>query len=131
MLFVSKDQGYTFSREKSIADSSVTPHVLCLEEGVVIIYGRPGVHIVCSKDNGETFSSPVAVIGKTLTEELEGGKTYMQAKYTDTDSYSNTFIEKLSKDAFLILYTNLKYNPGDGLFHKATLVRKATIKKEN
>ena len=128
MLFVSKDKGYTWSKGWTVADSSVTPHVLAFKGGVVVIvYGRPGVHIKVSTDGGKTFGKPLSIIGKTLTEELSSGKSYMDAKYFDMDSYSNTFIEKLSENSFLILYTDMKYDPGDGLRHKAGFVRKITI----
>lgn len=48
----------------------------------------------------------------------------MAAKYFDTSSYSNTFVEKLSENSVLVLYNNLKYDDGDGLRHKAAFVRK-------
>lgn len=53
----------------------------------------------------------------------------MDAKYFDTVSYSNTFVEKLSDQSILVLYNNLKYDDGDGKNHKATFVRKITIEK--
>lgn len=131
MLFVSKDGGYTWSEGKSVADSSVTPHVIALENGkVVIVYGRPGVHIAVSEDGGESFSKPVCVIGETLKGALANGKSYMQAKYTDMDSYSNTFLEKIGENEFLLLYTDMKYDNGDGQKHKASLVRKIKIIEE-
>ena len=75
------------------------------------------------------FSAPVSIIGKTLTEEMSLGKTYMQAKYSSADSYSNTFVEKISDNSFLILYTDLKYDNGDGSLHKAGLVKKITLQQ--
>lgn len=128
VFFVSEDYGYTWSEEKFIADSSVTPHVLTFgNEMVVVIYGRPGVHMIYSTDGGITFSEPISIIGKTLTEELSLGKNYMQVKYASADSYSNTFVEKVSENSFLILYTDLKYDNGDGLYHKAGLVKRINI----
>ena len=125
---VSKDNGHTWSDERMIADSSVTPHVLAFKNGaVVVIYGRPGVHMILSEDGGERFSEPVSIIGKTLTQELNSGKEYLQAKHYDADSYCNTFVERISDNSFLILYTDLKYDPGDGLCHKAGLVKKITV----
>ena len=128
MLFVSKDGGYTWLEGRSVADSSVTPHVLAFDNGrVAIVYGRPGVHIALSEDGGETFSAPVTVIGETLKEALASGKSYMQAKYYDMDSYSNTFVERTGENEFLLLYTDMKYDDGDRQRHKATLVRKIKI----
>ena len=130
MLFVSKDNGYRWSDAFPVADSSVTPHVVALgDDLIVIVYGRPGVHLRVSDDGGKTFGEPITLIGKTLTEERSLGKGYMEAKYADMDSYSNTFLEKLSDGSFLILYTDLKYDPGDGLRHKAGFVCRITVKR--
>lgn len=128
MLFTSNDNGFTWSNERSVSDSSITPHVLCFGKNiVVVIYGRPGVHLKVSKDGGRTFGKPISIIGKTLTGELKCGKTYMDAKYFDTSSYSNSFVEKISNNEFIILYNDLKYDNGDGLNHKAGLIKKVKI----
>ena len=122
--------GYTWTKPRKVADSSVTPHVVALKDGIVIlIYGRPGVHFEISEDNGETWSGSYPIIGKTLAEELADGKSYMDAKYFDACSYSNTFVEKLSESSVLVLYNNVKYDDGDGKHHKAAFVRKITIEK--
>lgn len=127
-LFVSKDDGYTWTEEQSVSDSSVTPHVLALKgDIIVVIYGRPGVHMIVSLNGGKTFGSPISIIGKTLQEELAEGKSYMEAKYYDMRSYSNSFVEKISDNSFLVLYTDMKYDIGDGKAHKATLVREVSI----
>ena len=51
----------------------------------------------------------------------------MDAKYFDMRSYSNSFVEKISENSFLIVYNDMKYDAGDGKAHKATLVRKVTV----
>ena len=51
----------------------------------------------------------------------------MDAKYGDTSSYSNTFVEKISENTVLILYNDMKYDCGDGKKHKATLARTVTV----
>ena len=130
LICISEDNGYTWTKPKKVADSSVTPHVVALDNGVVVlIYGRPGVHFKVSEDYGKTWSGSYPIIGKTLSEELYDGKSYMDAKYFDTVSYSNTFVEKLSDQSILVLYNNLKYDDGDGKNHKAAFVRKITIEK--
>ena len=130
LLCRSSDNGYTWTKPEKVADSSVTPHVVALADGIVLlIYGRPGVHFKISEDNGVSWSSSYPIIGKTLSEELAAGKSYMAAKYFDTSSYSNTFVEKLSDNSVLVLYNNLKYDDGDGLCHKAAFVRKITAER--
>ncbi len=130
LLCLSADNGYTWTKPVCIADSHVTPHVIALKDGLVIlVYGRPGVHFKVSEDNGLNWSNSYPIIGKTLSEELAGDKDYMDFMYFDSISYSNTFIEKLSDDTILILYNNQKYDDGDGKHHKAAFVRKITITK--
>lgn len=104
--------------------------MIALDNGIVVLVcGRPGLHFKVSEDYGKTWSGSYPIIGKTLSEELYDGKSYMDAKYFDTVSYSNTFVEKLSEQSFLVLYNNLKYDDGNGKNHKAAFVRKTTIEK--
>ena len=130
MLAISHDNGYTWEKPVSVADSSVTPHIEALKDGIVFLaYGRPGVHCKISCDNGKTWSNPYPIIGKSLEQERAEGRSDLESKYYDTCSYSNLFVEKISDDSVLVLYTDLKYDPGDGLHHKAGLVRKITVTK--
>ena len=131
MLAISKDNGYTWSEPVSISDCSITPHIEALKDDIVFfVYGRPGVHFKYSCDNGATWSDSVSIIGNTLEEERALGKPDIVSKYEDTPSYSNSFVEKISDDTVLVLYTDLKYNPGDGINHKAGFVKKITITRE-
>ncbi len=84
-----------------------------------------------STDNGHTWSEPITLIGKTLSEHRALGDDYMDCKFWDMDTYANTFVEVLGDDTFLICYTDMKYQTGDGLNHRATLARKITFKKED
>ena len=129
---ISKDLGRTWCKPFPVADSSVTPQLITLDESVVILfYGRPGVHFKYSEDGGQTWSKPYSIIGKTLKEERAAGKSDFDSKYGDTVSYSNIFIERLSNDSVLVLYNDLKYDEGDGIRHKAAFVREITVKKGN
>lgn len=131
MVTISEDNGYTWCKPFSISDSSVTPHVVALENGItVIVYGRPGVHFKYSEDDGKTWSESVSVIGNTLEECRSMGIKDSDSKYFDTISYSNTFVEKTGKNSFLVLYNNLKYDDGDGQNHKAAFVKEITFEKE-
>ena len=130
MYCISKDGGYTWSKPVSVADSSVTPHMVGLADGIVVcIYGRPGVHMKYSADNGETWSKSYPIIGKTLEEERAAGRSDADSKYFDTVSYSNTFVEKIDENTVLVLYTDVKYCDGSGRLTKASLVKKIRITK--
>ena len=127
---ISKDKGFTWSEPLIVTDASVTPHIICLENGIVVlVYGRPGVHFKYSIDNGETWSEDISIIGKTLSEYRKEGRDDYEIKYRDTVSYSNTFVDYKGGNEFLILYNNLKYDEGDGVHHKAAFVRKISIEK--
>lgn len=132
MLSRSSDNGHTWSTPVPIADGCVTPHLVTLKNGVIVlIYGRPGIHMKYSTDSGKSWSEPITLIGKTLSEHRARGDDYMDCKFWNMDTYANTFIEVLSEDTFLICYTDMKYQTGDGLNHRATLVRKITFKRED
>lgn len=130
MVAISHDNGYTWSEPTAVADSSVTPQVVSLENGItVLIYGRPGVHLKYSKDNGKTWSSSYSIIGETLEECRKKGIKDADSKYFDMISYSNSFVEVLDSNSILVLYNHMKYDEGDGVLHKATFVKKITFEK--
>lgn len=127
MLFISHDGGFTWEDERPIADSSVTPHVIALKNGALaVIYGRPGVHMIVSEDGGRTFSTPYSLIGTIRAEEKAAGKSFSEMDRFDV-SYSNSFYTMLDEESFLVLYSDMSCDPGDGLCHKAGVVRKIRI----
>lgn len=127
---VSHDLGKTWSPVREIADSSTMPILTKLENGLIVLtYGRPGVHLLVTEDNGATWQGPFTVVGRTLKEELAAGSDYMDCKFFDTISYSNVFPAATGPDT-LVLCTNLmKYDPGDGKPHRTAVVYEVTIAK--
>ena len=126
----SEDFGQTWVQPYPIAESSITPQLISLKDNVlVLLYGRPGVHMKYSVDNGKTWSESTPIIGKTLTESRAEGLTDYESKYGKMDSYANVFAEKLSEDTFIVLFNDMKYDEGDGAKHRAGFVQKITIKK--
>jgi hypothetical protein len=124
----SDDNCKTWSEPKEIADSSITPHIVTLKDDVLlVVYGRPGVHCKVSFDKGNTWSDSYSIIGKTLTEERNSGKSDAESKYFDTSSYSNTFVEKISDNEVLVCYNNLKYPDKNGVNTKAVFVKKISL----
>ena len=119
--------GYTFEKPREIADSSVTPHILALGNVLIVIYGRPGVHLKYSTDNGKTWSASISIIGKTLTEERAGGRSDFDSKFGSSISYSNTFVEKISENEAIICYNDLTYPDENGIPTKAAFVRRIKI----
>ena len=110
MLARSTDNGLTWSEPEKVASSSVTPHLVKLENGVVaLVYGRPGVHVQFSSDGCRSWQSRTSLIGKTAEEEVAAGRNLIDAMYGDTVSYSNTRTVVTGPDRFLVLYTDFKH----------------------
>lgn len=124
MFCRSFDSGYTWSKPTSVSDSSVTPHIVSLGDALVLIYGRPGVHIKYSFDKGDRWSEPYSIIGKTLEEERRLGRSDFESKYLKSYSYSNTFWERISDNEIIMLYNDLRYPDENGIETKAAFVRK-------
>lgn len=127
MLCISRDCGHTWSAPRAIADSSVTPHIIALEDVLLLIYGRPGVHVKFSTDRGESWSEPQTLIGKTLKEERENGRSDFESKYGDPDSYCNTFWEYISPREIIVLYNDLRYPDSLNVPTKAAFVRNISV----
>lgn len=127
---VSHDLGMTWEPAREIADSSVTPHLTKLENGLIVLtYGRPGVHLMVTEDHGATWQGPFPVIGRTLEQELAAGRDYMDCKYFDTISYSNVFPARTGPETLLLCTNLMKHDPGDGQPHRTAVVYEVTITK--
>lgn len=128
----SEDLGKTWAKPYPIAESSITPQLISLKNNIlVLLYGRPGVHMKYSTDSGKTWSDSTPIIGKTLTESRAEGLTDYESKYGKMDSYANVFAEKLADDTFIVLFNDMKYDEGDGEKHRAGFVQKITIKRNS
>ena len=110
VLARSADSGATWSAPERVASSSVTPHLVSLESGVVaLVFGRPGVHVQFSTDGCRSWQALTSLIGKTAEEEVAAGRDLVDAMYRDTVSYSNTRTVITGPDRFLVLYTDFRY----------------------
>ena len=125
MLARSADNGLTWSAPEPVASSSVTPHLVRLENGVVaLVFGRPGVHVQFSTDGCGSWHTLTSLIGKTAEEEVAAGRDLIDAMYRDTVSYSNTRTVITGPDRFLVLYTDFKYG---GECRKAIVVQEVIV----
>jgi hypothetical protein len=121
----SADNGFTWSAPERVASSSVTPHLVKLENGTVaLVFGRPGVHVQFSSDGCRSWEALTSLIGKTAEEEVAAGRDLLDAMYRDTVSYSNTRTVITGPDRFLVLYTDFKYG---GEQRKAIVVQEVIV----
>lgn len=129
VLARSSDNGLTWSTPEIVASTSVTPHLVRLDNGIVaLVYGRPGVHIRFSTDAGRSWSEPTSLIGPTLEQELAAGRDVATAMYSNMSSYSNTRTAVTGPDRFLVLYSDFKY--GTGGQGKAIVVQEVVVDTE-
>ncbi len=125
VLARSANNGFTWSAPEPVASSSVTPHLVKLENGVVaLVFGRPGVHVQFSSDGCRSWEALTSLIGKTAEEEIAAGRDLIDAMYGDTVSYSNTQTVITGPDRFLVLYTDFKYS---GEQRKAIVVQEVIV----
>ncbi len=125
LLARSVDNGFTWTRPEPVASSSVTPHLVRLENGIVaLVFGRPGVHVQFSTDGCRSWNTRTALIGRTAEEEVAAGRDLMDAMYWDTVSFSNTRTVITGPDWFLVLYTDFKYG---GERRKAIVVQEVIV----
>ncbi|MFM8704700.1 MAG: hypothetical protein ACKOHG_12700, partial [Planctomycetia bacterium] len=129
VLARSSDNGLTWSEPEKVASSSVTPHLVKLERGVVaLVYGRPGVHVQFSGDDCRSWQSRTSLIGRTAEEEVAAGRKLLDAMYWDTVSYSNTRTVVTGPDRFLVLYTDFKHG---GEKRKAIVVQEVVATRKS
>jgi hypothetical protein len=134
MLSRSTDKGYTWSKPVPVAPYSVTPHLVQLANRItVLIYGRPGVHLLFSTDCCRTWHTPHRVIGRLTKAELQeeaqrgGGSVYVYGLCIQHDTCANTSFVKTGDDRFLIAYSDFNFQDENGKNRKAIKVQEFTI----
>ncbi len=125
-MYISRttDMGRTWSPPEAITSFGVEPTLLRLENGVIVLsYGRPGVYLRFSTDDGQTWDNFTVILGPT-TEGLTLDK--FQSRFTNSCGY--TKLLATGPDRFLLVYSDFKYQH-EGERHKAILVREIVAKK--
>ena len=128
----STDQGKTWDKPEELWPFGVLPQLLTLENGVTVLaFGRPGVHLLFSKDGkGREWQHPIHLV----VESFEGtgirgeGYGYQKGeqpqgrpKQTRTSGYTSLVPD--GPDRFLIAYDQFDYPNADGEPRKTILVR--------
>lgn len=120
-MFVSrsKDWGKTWSVPEVLAPYGVMPRMVLLECGVIALsYGRPGMHLLFSSDDGQTWHTPITLLPRK--GEKAGGML------SACCGYSSLLV--IGPDRFLIAYSDFKYVNKDGQQCKAIKVREVRVK---
>ena len=123
----SSDQGRTWTLLPPLAEFSVTPHLLTLDNGMVaVVYGRPGVHVKASADSGRTWSEAAAVVGPGEKDLLAKPLDEWWAIRHDF-SCANTSVVVTGPDRFLIAYSDFQHRDAAGRRCKAICVREVRV----
>jgi len=126
VLSRSPDMGKSWSAPEKITPFGVYPQLLKLKNGVIVLsYGRPGVYLRFSIDNGKTWGSPITTHGRkpeglSLTE-------YREIRYSDTCGY--TGLIATGPDNFLMVYSDTTYYDKKGHLRKQIIVREIDVKR--
>ena len=123
----SADNGFTWSTPAAIAEFSVTPHLLCLENGAVaLVYGRPGVHVKTSTDSGRTWSESVPLVGPS-EKDLLAMPLAEWWRIRHDFSCANTSVVAAVPDRFLVAYSDFRHFDAAGLPCKAIKVQAVVV----
>jgi len=121
----STDMGRTWSSLKKITDYGVFPQLLRLKNGVIVLsYGRPGIYLRFSIDDGKAWGPPITLHGVepeglTLSE-------YRKIRYRDTCGY--TGLLAIGSDKFLVVYSDTTYNDKEGNLRKRIIIKEVAVK---
>lgn len=114
----SEDWGKTWSVPEILTPRGVMPRMVLLECGMIALsYGRPGLYLLFSNDDGRTWHTPTTLLPKEGAEA--GGLT------TDCCGYSSLLVT--GPDRFLIVYSDFRHVDKDGRRCKAIKVREVTV----
>jgi hypothetical protein len=114
---ISKDKGKTWTQPEAITRAGVLPRLLQLENGTLVMSsGRPGVQLRFSTDGkGLNWTDPFEMLYFKNEEEVSCGYTGLLP---------------ISKNSFLIVYSDFKYLNEKGEMRKAIKVREVKVTEE-
>ena len=123
----SSDGGRTWSAPEPVAEFSVTPHLLALQNGAMaLIYGRPGVHVKLSADSGRTWGDAVTLVGTPERDILKMPlEEWWQMRHDE--SCANTGAVVTGPDKFIVAYSDFKHLGAEGDYRKAIKIREITV----
>jgi len=123
----STDMGRIWTSPKKITNFGVFPQLLRLKNNVIVLsYGRPGVYLRFSADEGKTWGSPITIHGRKL-EGLSLDE-YRKIRYKDTCGYTGLLATE--PDSFLLVYSDFRHRDGQGQERKSIMVREVIVGKD-
>ncbi len=117
----SKDKGRTWSRPEPIAPNGVSPMLMRLGNGVLVLEsGRPGVQLRFSLDGtGKDWTDPIDMV-PFINED---------GSYTRDVSCGYVSMIETGKDSFYMVYSDFTTKNTIGEVRKSIIGRKVTVKK--
>lgn len=133
----STDGGTMWSKPRKVFPFGVLPRLLTLPNGVTVLaFGRPGTHLVFSKDGkGETWEGLTPLVTESLRGlSLDGSPVDFskaddpKASHPQTRTSGYTDFLPLGKDSFLVAYDQFDVPDAAGVPRKTILVRRVTVR---
>ena len=101
------DGGLTWEKPRVIMDHGVYPHMVRLSCGAIVLsFGRPGVDIMVSEDEGRTWSAPLSIVP-------------VRHRDIHADSCGYTHLVPVDSQTCMLGFSDFNYDPGDGYPRKA------------
>jgi hypothetical protein len=132
----STDGGKTWGAPERLWPFGVLPQLLTLDNGVTVLsFGRPGVHLLFTKDGkGEQWSNPVHLVVESFEGTGIDGEGYGFQKGEDpsgclkqTRTSGYTSLVATGPNSFIIAYDQFDYPNTEGKPRKTILVRNFTV----
>jgi len=135
----STNGGKTWASPEKLWPFGVLPQLLTLDNGVTVLaFGRPGVHLLFSKDGkGEEWNHPVHLVVESFEGTGIDGEGYGfqpgedprgRPKQTRTSGY--TSLLATGPNRFIIAYDQFDYPNANGKSRKTILVRRFTVRPQ-
>lgn len=107
-----------WTKPTPISPFGVMPQLLKLKSGLLVLsYGRPGVMVRISQDEGQSWSAPFPILKPERINPRD-----------ETCGYTSIIEDPHNPRAFYIAYSNFRYPGKDQKLHKAIQVEHCTIK---
>ena len=132
----SKDGGKTWDKPEQFYPFGVLPKLLTLENGVTVLsFGRPGVHIMFSRDGkGQIWENLTTLVSESLEgtglDEKQCGlekNEQVQGKPKQSRTSGYTDLIGTGPNSFIIVYDQFDYPDQKGRPRKTILVRKVEL----
>lgn len=115
----SEDGGLNWSKPEYFADRGALPHLLKLDNGIILaVITRPGIFVYASADGGETWSDKIEVMTDKDRSKLMNHVPERPNFWQWAGSCCNVTIQAIGEDKALIAYSDFYIEDENGIKRK-------------